>query len=53
MKIMTGLMLDDGDKEAIQLLCVRERTNLSQVTRLLHKALLKGLITMEQLKRLK
>ena len=46
---LSSMMLDKKDKEKLKILCARHNTNISEVTRLLHKALIQGNIKINSL----
>ena len=47
---LSSVMLDKADKKKLKVLCARHNTNISEVTRLLHKALIQGNIKINSLK---
>ena len=46
---LSSMLLDKKDKEKLKILCARHNTNISEVTRLLHKALIQGNIKINSL----
>ena len=47
---LSSMMLYKADKEKLKVLCAKHNTNISEVTRLLHKALIQGNIKINSLK---
>jgi hypothetical protein len=47
---LSSLILDRADKEKLKVLCATHNTSMSEVTRLLHKALIQGKIKISDLK---
>ena len=47
---LSSMMLDRADKEKLKVLCATHNTNISEVTRLLHKAIIQGKIKINSLK---
>ena len=46
---LSSMLLDKKDKEKLKILCGKHNTNISEVTRLLHKALIQGNIKINSL----
>ena len=46
---LSSMMLYKADKEKLKVLCAKHNTSISEVTRLLHKALIQGNIKINSL----